>query len=371
MTKDENFEIFFATMPGLESALCEEVRLKGFKRPKTVAGGVIVKGGWPEVWRANLWLRGASCVLARIDSFHVQHLAHLHERAKQTPWASLLRPDVPFRVEAICKKSRLYHSNAVAERIGKAIRETVGAIEAPDADILIKARIEHDVCTLSVDTSGADLHKRGYKTAVNKAPMRETMAALFLYQCGYNGTEPVLDPMCGSGTFIIEAAEIAARLNPGRFRSFAFEKLATFDVEKWESMRAVKSAREPSVRFYGSDRDAGAVAMSRANAERAGVASYTEFRECSISEVPLPAEPPGLVILNPPYGNRLGDKKKLTSLYRALGQKLMNDFKGWRVGLVTSEASLAHATGLPFLPTDAPVQHGGLRVKLFRTDALR
>ena len=370
MTNDQDFEIFLATAPGLEAVLREEVRFKGFKQPKVVPGGVVIKGGWPVVWRANLWVRGAGRVLARIAAFRAVHMAQLDSLAHRVPWDSVLRRDVPFRVEASCAGSRLYHSGAVAQRIETAISDALGRTASPDAAIVVMARIENDLCTISVDTSGEPLHKRGYKEAVNAAPMRETMASLFLRQCGFDGSETVIDPMCGSGTFVIEAAEIAARLNPGRSREFAFEKLATFDAAAWEAMRAVKSARVPTARFYGSDRDAGAVAMSRANAERAGVADYTEFRQCTVSDMLVPPGPPGLVIVNPPYGNRIGDKTKLAALYRALGQTLLSRFAGWRVGLVASEPTLAYATGLPFLPHGAPVPHGGLRVALFQTGRL-
>ncbi len=370
----DTFEIFLATAPGLEAALCAEVRGKGFRQPRPVPGGVVIRGGWPEVWRANLWIRGAGRVLARIDAFHAVHLAQLDIRARRVAWDRVLRPDVPFRVEAACTGSRIYHSGAAAERIATAIRETLGAPHSAEAGILVRARIEDDLCTLSVDTSGEPLHKRGYKQAVNPAPMRETMASLFLLQCGYDGGEPVLDPMCGAGTFVIEAAEIAARLNPGRARHFAFEQLATFDAEAWQRMREVRSQRVPAARCFGSDRDAGAIEMSRANAERAGVAEATEFRRCTISEIEppqgLPDGPPGLVIVNPPYGTRIGDRAALSPLYRALGQRLLGRFAGWRVGLVASESRLAHATGLPFLPPGPPVPHGGLRVSLYRTAPL-
>jgi putative N6-adenine-specific DNA methylase len=370
MARDGNFDIFLVTAPGLEAALCDEVRGKGFKRPKAVPGGVVIKGGWPEVWRANLWIRGAGRVLARLDSFRAQDLPQFDGRLRRVPWGSVLRADVPFRVEVTCAKSKIYHSDAAAERIATAVHETLGAPHAEDAAILIKARIDHDVCTISVDSSGELLHKRGYKEAVSEAPMRETMAALFLRQCGYDGKEPVLDPMCGSGTFIIEAAEIAARLNPGRSRSFAFEKFANFDAAAWKKMREVKSARIPTVRFHGSDRDAGAIKSSRANAERAGVEKFTEFKQGPVSDISPPEGPKGLVIVNPPYGTRLGDRKKLLPLYQALGQTLKTRFTGWRVGVITTEKRLAYATGLPFLPTGEPVQHGGLRVTLFQTEAL-
>jgi putative N6-adenine-specific DNA methylase len=232
------------------------------------------------------------------------------------------------------------------------------------------ARLDHDICTISIDTSGEPLHRRGYKTEVNAAPMRETLASLFLLACGYTGTEPLLDPMCGSGTFVIEAAEIAARLNPGRARGFAFEHLATFDAEAWRTMRMVASRRPPPALCYGSDRDEAAVAMSLANAERAGVADDTMFQRCTIGEIVPPDGPPGLVIVNPPYGERLAASRDLVPLYRALGHSLLSRFAGWRVGLVTAERELAYATGLPFLPNGKPVPHGGLRVTLFQTGVL-
>ena len=379
MTEGGDFEIFLVTAPGLESALCAEARAAGFRAPTAVKGGVTVTGGWPEVWRANLEIRGASHVFARIAEFRALHLAQLDKRARKLAWGEFLRKDVPFRVEASCKHSRIYHQRAAAQRIENAIKDQLGAPLSPDAELCIKVRIEDDLCTISVDTSGESLHKRGHKEAVAKAPMRENLAALFLRQCGYDGAEPVVDPMCGSGTFVIEAAEIAAGLKPGRSRHFAFEQLAGFDAAAWQRLRGTGGgkgdvARSDSsrlaIRFYGSDRDAGAIQMSRANAERAGVAAMTEFRQHAISDLVAPEGPPGLVIVNPPYGGRVGDRKTLYPLYNALGQTLRSRFAGWRVGLVTNDASLAAATGLPFGPPGGPVSHGGISVTLFLTGPL-
>jgi putative N6-adenine-specific DNA methylase len=374
MTADDDFEIFLVTAPGLESALCEEARAKAFKAVTPAKGGVTIKGGWPEVWRANLQIRGAARVLARIAAFRALHLAQLDKRARKVPWGQILRSDVPFRVEAACRASRIYHEGAAAQRIRNAIQDQLGARASADADLCIKARFDDDLCTISIDTSGESLHKRGHKEAVAKAPMRENMAALLLRQCGYDGAEPVVDPMCGSGTFVIEAAEIAAGLAPGRSRRFAFEQLASFDAAAWQRLRdsggAGSSGQKPGVRFYGSDRDAGAIQMSRANAVRAGVAEMTEFQQHAISDLVAPSGPPGLVIVNPPYGTRIGDKKHLFPLYRALGQTLLSGFTGWRVGLITNDGSLAEATGLPFAPPAGPISHGGLKVTLFLTGPL-
>jgi len=370
MKPTDHFEIFLATAPGLEAVLWEEVKSLRFRAAKQVPGGVTVNGNWRDTWRANLEVRGANKVLARIGSLRVFHLTELEKRARHVPWSNVLRADVPFRVEATCRTSKIYHSGAAAQRIEKAIRDTLGAEPAKDAPIVVMARIENDLCTISVDTSGELLHKRGFKVAVAKAPMRETMAALFLRQCGYVGEEPVVDPMCGSGTFVIEAAEIAMGLKPGRERPFAFEQLATFDGEVWNEMRRAPAAEKPAFRFYGSDRDAGAIEMSRANAARAGVGDLTDFQQHAVSDLVPPTGPPGLVIANAPYGGRIGDRKRLEALYRSLGETLRTRFSGWRVGLITNEPWLAKATGLPFLPTTAPVAHGGMRVTLFRTDPL-
>lgn len=363
-------EIFLVVPPGLEAMLCDEARSLGFQKPVIGKGGVTVQGDWREVWRANLELRGASRVIASIASFRVVHLAQLDKRARRVAWNEILRPDRPFRVEATCKKSRIYHSGAAAERVEVAIRDELGAVVSADADVCVRLRLENDLCTLGIDTSGDLLHKRGHKQAVNRAPMRETLAAMFLRACGFRGNEPVVDPMCGSGTFVIEAAEIAAGLKPGRSRRFAFEDLATFDADAWQHMRAEGTAEKPTVRFYGRDRDAGAITMSRANAERAGVSDFTEFRQGSVSELIARDEPPGLVIVNPPYGDRIGDKKRLHALYRSLGAVLLAQFSGWRLGLITNEASLASATGLPFGDPIGPVAHGGIRVMLFLTKPL-
>lgn len=370
MPSASSFPILLVVQPGLETALLDEVRDAGFGRARTVTGGVEIRGGWPEVWRANLVLRGPSKVLVRIGAFRAPHLAQLDRRARQFPWHATLRSDVPVRIEATCRASRIYHAGAAAERIATAVREELGATVSDDAELCIKIRIDDDLCTVSLDTSGELLHRRGYKQAVGKAPMRENMAAMLLRLCGYRGHEPVVDPMCGSGTFVIEAAEMAAGLMPGRARRFAFEALRGFDASAWAALRGGTHPQPPKSLCVGSDRDAGAIRMSRDNAARAGVAAFVAFRKQGVSELQRPQGPPGLVIVNPPYGDRIGDRQSLFALYGALGKTLSDRFAGWRVGLITTDVGLARTTGLPFRPPDGPVAHGGRRIHLFRTDAL-
>lgn len=365
---DDRFEIFLVATPGLEAPLAAEAAALGW-RPVVVPGGVTITGGWPDVWRANLWLRGATRVLARVGRFRALHLAQLDKRARRFPWAEVLRRDVPVRVETTCKASRIYHAGAATQRIERAIAEELGAPVTADAALVVKARIEDDLVILSLDTTGESLHKRGHKEAVAKAPMRETMAAMFLRAMGFDGSQPVLDPMCGSGTFVIEAAEIAAGLAPGRSRAFGFEQLASFDADAWEAMRAAVTPRSASARFFGADRDAGAIRMSVANAERAGVAALTRFDCRAIADLQRPEGPPGIVMVNPPYGARIGNKGPLFGLHAAMGTVFRERLQGWRVGIVTSEGALAKATGLA-LESGPVVAHGGLKVRLWQTGAL-
>jgi len=369
MTETAPFEIFLVTPPGLEAPLADEARAAGFAVTATQPGGVTLHGDWPEVWRANLMLRGATRVLVRIGSFRAMHLAQLDKRARKFPWGETLRPDTPVRVETTCRKSRIYHAKAATQRIERALTESHGLTLSPEATLVIKVRIEDDLCTISLDTSGAALHQRGHKEFVGKAPLREGMAAMFLRQMGFDGSQSVVDPMCGSGTIPIEAAEIAAGLLPGRSRHFAFQDLASFDASG-VSPPDQPTAPAPALRFFGGDRDDGAIRGATANADRAGVSQWCRFQRGALSDLVPPDGSPGIVLTNPPYGARIGTRNLLFGLYATLGKALSAGFRGWRVGVITSDGGLAKATGLPLSPAGPPVAHGGLKITLHRTPPL-
>lgn len=364
------FEIFCACPPGLEPFLEAEALEAGFKGATTTAGGITFFGLWPNVMRANLTLRGASRILARFAHFRSFNLSQLEKQTRELNWHAILRTDVPVKVDVTTRKSKIYHAGAAKERIERAIHERLRAPIGGDDAIKIMVRIEDNLCTFSVDTSGDPLHQRGHKEAVGKAPMRENLASLFLRASGYTGTEPVLDPMCGSGTFPIEAAEIAKGLLPGRSRSFTFERLASFMPERWAEMRSTDSTHDTAARFYGSDRNEGAIVNASANAKRSCVSDLCTFTHASISDLQRPEGPTGLIILNPPYGARIGDKKQLFALYGALGKTLKERFKGWRVAIITTDTGLAQTSGLPLNNTSAPIPHGGLKVRLHQTAPL-
>jgi putative N6-adenine-specific DNA methylase len=351
--------VFLVGLPGLEDALEAEARAAGFAGVRRVPSGVEIDGGLPEAARANMVLRCAVRVLWRVASFRAMHLAQLDKRARKVAWRDWLSAEVPVKVEAVCRASRIYHDKAAAQRIAKAMADA-GIRVAPEAEIVVKARIEDDLCTVSLDTTGEALHRRGHKQYVGKAPLRETMAAGFLWRMGFDGTQAVVDPMCGSGTIPLEAAEIAAGLVPGRSRSFAFEAMIG-----GARPEIVAPERAPAPRFHGTDRDAGAIRGAGENAVRAGVADWCRFACQPLSELSPPEGPPGIVLVNPPYGARIGSRKPLFALYATLGQVLAERFAGWRAGVITSDDGLAKAVGLALAPSE-PVAHGGLKVRLWQ-----
>jgi len=214
-------DIFLVCAPGLEPQLCDEARAAGFAAPRISSGGVTVSGDWSEVWRANLCLRGAARVLVRIGQFHAAHLAQLDKRARRFPFGDVLRRDVPVRVEATCRKSRIYHARAATQRIETALRDSHGIAVDAAAALVLKLRIEKDLCTFSLDSSGAPLHQRGHKQAVGNAPIRDTLAALSLRSCASHRQLPDLPPPCVSGTFVNAAADIQFGLAPRTTRAFA------------------------------------------------------------------------------------------------------------------------------------------------------
>lgn len=370
-------QLFVATIPGLEHLTAAELRELGADAPRATPGGVELEGGLEWVYRVNLRARTASRLLVRLAQFPARHLGQLAKRAREIDWGAYVTADAPLAVRATCRRSRIYHSGAAEERVRDAIiaasrrapplagRRDPDAEEAAAPTTTILVRIDEDVCTISVDSSGPHLHRRGYKLDAAKAPLRETMAAALLRYCGWDGTTPLLDPMCGSGTFAIEAALLAAGIPPGAHRDFAFMLWPSHDAAVWEAerRRAVPTPRAiPPI--LASDRDGGAVAAAQRNAERAGVAHLV-----CIEQRPLSAARPrgarGLLVCNPPYGQRIGEVARLRDLYAALGNSARAHFSSWSVAILTSDSRLAQAAGLRFDDTSPPLPHGGLKVRLY------
>jgi putative N6-adenine-specific DNA methylase len=346
----------------------------------TYTGGVTFAGGQRQLYQANLHLRTASRVLVRVGEFYAAAFAELRKKASRLAWELYLRPGQPVAIHTSCHKSKLYHSDAVAERVAGAVGDRLGqapaiqlgSLEAVTPTVqLVVVRLVRDLCTISVDASGALLHQRGYRLATAKAPLRETLAAGMLLAAGWNRRAPLLDPFCGSGTIAIEAALLAQHLAPGRARRFAFMDWPDYQATLWqhvldEAEAGIVTSGRP--RIMASDRDAGAIDASQANAARAGVTAAIEFSRRPISAVEPPPEP-GWVVTNPPYGLRLGGQHDLRNLYAQFGQVLRQRCAGWRVAFLSADARLQHSTGLHFDDVRTlALSNGGLRVNLVQAE---
>lgn len=381
------YSCYAITAPGLEHLTAAELRDIGAAVGATEAGGVAFEAAPGILYAANLRLRTASRVVVRVAQFHAASFAELENEARRVAWARWIAPGGAVHFRVTSRKSRLYHQDAVAERLERAVLAAIpgtGAVRAPsDADALdddvsalpgvqrFLVRIVDDALTLSADSSGALLHRRGYRQASAKAPLRETLAAAMLLALEWNGSAPLVDPLCGAGTIPIEAALLARRIPPGWRRRFAFERWPEFKPTVWEYARgeAGKDVRERAAApIVAADRDAGAVAACAANAERAGVAGDLSISRAALtttlSDPGLAALPPGLVLTNPPYGVRVGESGRLRDLYASLGNALRGPLAAWSLGFVTSDPSLARAAALP-LEARFETSTGGLRIRLY------
>jgi putative N6-adenine-specific DNA methylase len=351
---------FVVATPGLSDLLAAELRELGLSPAETTNEGVLCTTDLAGLYRTNLCSRLATRVVVRIAEFEAAHFSVLEKRASRVPWQDWIADDVRLGCRVTCRKSRLYHSGAVAERVLSAVArvvrfETAAADEEDETPSqLLLVRISNDRCTVSLDSSGALLHRRGYRLAVARAPLRETMAAAMLRACGWTGTTPVIDPMCGSGTIPIEAALLARRMAPGRSRTFAFQQWPAFDALAWarvhERAREAELPRSP-VQIAGSDRDAGAIEAATANARRAGVASDIDFRRQALSATTPPeGMASGLMLTNPPWGGRVGESRSLRDLYARLGQLLDGPFAGWTAGVLAADPGLLRHTRVALTP---------------------
>ena len=351
-------------------------------------------GDRTALYRANLHLRTANRILVRLGEFPAVGFAELRKRAARLPWERCLAPGQPVSLRVTCHKSRLYHSDAVAERVAGAIADRLGRPcsitkydeeEAGTPPQLVVVRLLHDHCTISIDSSGELLHRRGYRLATAKAPLRETLAATMLLASGWTsgagkeaGEPPaaLIDPFCGSGTIAIEAAQMAlgmaAGLTGGQARNFAFMAWPDFDAALWGQL--VEQAEEHHARqlsrqsrplqIAASDRDAGAVELARANAARGGVADQIEFSRQAISAI-VPCCERGWIVTNPPYGLRVSAGHDVRNLYAQFGHVLRTAFSGWQFVVLCNDRQLLAQIGLP-MDQSLNLVNGGLPVVLGR-----
>jgi len=368
--------------PGLEFVTRQEMAALGINPsapdPRTSEAGVLEGQGTLEnLYALNLHLRSAGRVLVRLGSFNAAAFSELHKKASRLAWKNYLHAGRPVVVRVSTHGSKLYHKKGIAERVLRAASEAIGTEvkagrvvddEPEDQSMLVMVRIVRDFCTISIDSSGAHLHRRGYRLASAKAPIRENLAAAMLLATGWPGNAPLVDPFCGSGTIPIEAALIASKIPPGWNRTFAFEAWPGFDAGRWNDVRKqgrpAGSVAVPAI--HGSDRDAGAIRAATENAERAGMAERIAWTRQSISDLVLP-DVTGWIVTNPPYGERIKGGPDMRNLYARMGSIWRERAKSWNIYLLSGSPRLTGQLGMSCRRV-AGFNNGGLPVVLMHVE---
>jgi putative N6-adenine-specific DNA methylase len=383
--KKSGRDCYAIVAPGLEQLAASELRAIGVAPGEMEPGGVAFRADDAGIFEVNLRLRTVSRVIVRVAQFRATAFHELERLSRGVNWELLVAPGSAVRLRVTCRKSRLYHSDGVAQRVGDAIKRCVKSVtitgakrdadddsevEAPDPGAqLFLVRFERDVCTISVDSSGELLHRRGYRLATAKAPLRETLAAAMLLAVGYDGSRPFMDPMCGAGTLAIEAALLARRIAPGLERGFSCERWPGAPVRKFAQLRAAARAEilpRAAAPIIVSDRDAGGAAAALANAERAGVAANIEIRRGALSGI-TPPPGRGMLLTNPPYGVRASSGGEVRNLYAQLGNVARAKCAGWTLAFLAADRAMEAQLKLP-LTEALKFKNGGIPVRLMRAE---
>lgn len=364
-------DTFTVCVPGVEPILERELADLGV-RGRRRHGGVAAEMTTRQLYAANLQLRTATRVVVRVARFQARSFAVLERSLRDIDWSPWLDPDTPVTARATSHRSRLWHTGAVVERL---LRAAPGQ-EASDGDapqVRVMLRLVHDQVTVSVDSSGDPLHRRGWRRPTAKAPLRATLAAAMLLASGWDGGTPLVDPFCGSGTIPIEAALLARRTAPGLVRAgwpgggFAFQRWPAFEPGTWASvLGTARATGRPGATapVVARDRDRGAVAATLDNAARAGVADDLDVAPAALSDLDVApgAGGGGWLVTNPPYGRRIRSGRDLRNLYARLGQVVATRLPDWRVGLLVADVAAAGHTGLALAPA-FHATNGGIEVR--------
>ena len=367
-------ETFFASCPrGLEQLLAEDLVAAGARDLKQIFGGVHFLADWPACYRANLHSRIATRILWRVAHAPYGNEEDIYRLALDTPWPKWFLAGQTIRVDVTAVKSPLKSVDFVTLRIKDAVCDrfrrdggTRPSVDTRQPDVRVHGFINGDHCTLYLDTSGAPLYQRGFRQKTVDAPLKENLAAGILRLSGWQPGVALLDPMCGSGTFLIEAAQMALRVAPGARREFAFQRLRHFDSAAWQRLLDAARAGEVAAAeagISGSDISPVAVRATLANLDRAGLLPAVKLRTGDLLDIDAPAAR-GILVSNPPYGERVSDHDELAEFYPLLGSALKRHFAGWNCYLISADTRLPKLVRLtPSRKT--PLFNGALECRLY------
>ncbi len=405
-------QAFAIAAPGVAPLVAAELGSLGVQVLEIEPAGVAFEATPLMLFRVNCWSRLATRVIVRLDTFEARDFATLEKFARRVPWGDVLKSGDSAEISVTCRKSRLYHSDAVAQRIAASIERVVPgahaerevAEEGEDAEDggeatgspaarpaterrgelasqtahggrlqRILVRFDRDVCTISADSSGELLHRRGWRLDSGKAPLRETLAAALITASEWPGDVPLVDPMCGAGTIAIEAALRARNIAPGLSRSFSCEYWpgVAASIARDERDSARQAQRDATAPIIAADRDAGAIEATRTNAERAGVVDSLTILHQPLSDTDVSSlGARGWIVTNPPYGVRTGDPLTLPALWGRLGAVVRGAGPGWRLAAVVPDPAFAKELRLP-LDRVVMTTTGGRQVAFMRSRAPR
>ncbi|MFW6057230.1 MAG: THUMP domain-containing class I SAM-dependent RNA methyltransferase [Persicimonas sp.] len=368
---------FAITTPGFEKQVADEIDAVGGRKIKKLTGGVEFDATHRVFYRANYEVRTANRIYLRVDEFRARDFPELYRKTRRYGWERLIRDDNKVYIKGVARKSHLVHTDRIEETVRHGLREHyTEEMEVPAPEIVehqtddaqyLLARIDDDRCQLSLDASGDHLYKRGWREHSVEAPIRESLAAALLIRAGWNPRKPLLDPVCGSGTFLIEAAWMAARRAPGRMRDFAFHRWANFRQPLWDSVVENAAKRERSlehVQFYGRDANPEVVDAARHNADLAEVRLACDIDRGDVAELVPPVDEPGMIIANPPYGARLAEGDGEQAVWQTLIERFAEYFDGWRMALVLPSDITPTHERLKF-KEEARFKNGGIPVRVW------
>lgn len=336
---------------GLEGIVGNELKRLKMDNIQVENGRVVFSGDFADMARANLWLRSGERVLIRLGEFRATSFTELFDGVKSLPWENFIPKDGAFPVKGHALHSKLFSVPDCQSIVKKAVVERLKSryhlswFTESSAKYQIQFGILNDVASIYLDTSGPGLHKRGYRARANEAPLRETLAAAMVDLSHYRGREFFYDPFCGSGTILIEAAMIAQNRAPGLYRRFDVENWAMNDASMWRELRAEAKSKifTRDFKLFGSDIDDSTLAIAGNNAKKAGVAQYIQFEKKDVS-VFKPQTDSGIIVTNPPYGERLLDVQQAEALYRTFGQ-VMHHYPNFKTYIISSHQELPRLFG--------------------------
>lgn len=355
MKQQADFLMLAKTFKGLEEVLAQELIELGANDVQLERRAVSFRGDKALLYRANLCLRTAIRILVPIASFKAKDTDALYDQVKALNWSQYMTADQTFAIDATVYSESFRNSRFVTYRVKDAIADywidkahKRPSVSTQIPDILLNVHVANEQVTISLDSSGESLHKRGYRVATTEAPISEVLAAGMLLLAGWKGQSDFYDPMCGSGTLLIEAALIARNIAPGVFRSsFAFEKWPDFDADLWNDIYNDDSNERDFIHhIYGSDASFYAIQQAAKNVKSAGVAKDIELKQIRMEEIKEVHAEGALVMLNPPYGERLKSNKEMEDLYSAIGSTLKHQFTDSTAWIISSNVEAMKCIGL-------------------------